>query len=215
MTDDQQKIIFDRFNKAEDNKKKLYRGAGLGLAISKSLIELLGGKIWVKSNKANMEESRQGGSQFYFTLPFISKKGNINNMTPNQNPSKSTTYNWGSKKILIAEDEDSNYRYLEMVLNKTKSIVLWAKDGVEAIEQCKTHEPDIILMDIKMPNMDGLEATREIKKIYPEIPIIAQTAFAMENDERLSLEAGCNAYLSKPVKAKKLLNTLSTFLLNE
>ncbi len=215
MDKDQQKIIFERFNKAEDNKKKLYRGAGLGLAISKSLIELLGGNIIVKSEKENPAENKYGFSEFYFTIPFMNTQEKNNDMTPNQTAIKSTSYNWSTKKILIAEDEDSNYHYLEMVLNKTKSEVIWAKDGIEALEECKKHEPDLILMDIKMPNMDGLEATREIKKIYPEIPIIAQTAFAMENDERLSLEAGCNAYLSKPVKAKKLLSTLSTFLLNE
>ena len=123
--------------------------------------------------------------------------------------------NWTNKTILIAEDEDSNYRYLEMVLNKTKAKILWAKDGQEAIELCKLHEPDLILMDIKMPNMDGLEATREIKKTHPEIPIIAQTAFAMENDERMSLEAGCNSYLSKPIKANRLLEVLTTFLKSE
>ncbi len=127
----------------------------------------------------------------------------------------SNTLNWNNKTILIAEDEDSNYRYLEMVLNKTKANVVWAKDGLEAIELCKQHIPDLILMDIKMPNMDGLEATRKIKKIYPEIPIIAQTAFAMENDERLSLEAGCNSYLSKPIKANKLLEVLTTFLMSD
>ncbi|HAF30454.1 MAG TPA: response regulator [Bacteroidales bacterium] len=125
------------------------------------------------------------------------------------------SFNWRDKKILIAEDEDSNYRYLEMVLNKTKAKILWAKDGIEAIELCKEHEPDLILMDIKMPNMDGLEATREIKKTHPEIPVIAQTAFAMENDERMSLEAGCNSYLSKPIKANKLMEVLSTFLISE
>ena len=123
--------------------------------------------------------------------------------------------NWSTKKILIAEDENSNYRYLEMVLSKTQATIIWAKDGIEAIELCKEHEPDLILMDIKMPNMDGLEATKEIKKIHPEIPIIAQTAFAMENDEHLSLEAGCNSYLSKPIKANKLIQTLSTFLISE
>ncbi len=127
----------------------------------------------------------------------------------------SNTLNWNNKTILIAEDEDSNYRYLEMVLNKTKANVVWAKDGLEAIELCKQHIPDLILMDIKMPNMDGLEATRKIKKVYPEIPIIAQTAFAMENDERLSLEAGCNSYLSKPIKANKLLEVLTTFLMSD
>ena len=125
------------------------------------------------------------------------------------------TFKWSNKTILIAEDEDSNYRYLEMVLNKTKAKVLWAKDGIEAIDMCKQFEPDLILMDIKMPNMDGIEATREIKKTHPEIPIIAQTAYAMENDEHLSLEAGCNSYLSKPIKAIKLLEVLSTFLIGE
>lgn len=126
-----------------------------------------------------------------------------------------TSFNWSKKTILIAEDEDSNYRYLEMVLNKTKVSIFWAKDGLEAIELCEEHEPDLILMDIKMPNMDGLEATREIKKTHPEIPIIAQTAFAMENDERMSLEAGCNSYLSKPIKASALLEALSTFLMSD
>lgn len=127
----------------------------------------------------------------------------------------SNTLNWNSKTILIAEDEDSNYRYLEMVLSKTKAKVVWAKDGIEAIKLCEQYNPDLILMDIKMPNMDGFEATRKIKKIHPEIPIIAQTAFAMENDERLSLEAGCNYYISKPIKPIKLLEVLSTFLMND
>jgi CheY-like chemotaxis protein len=127
----------------------------------------------------------------------------------------SNNFNWNNKTILIAEDEDSNFRYLEMVLNKTKANIVWARDGIEAVEKCKEVEPDLILMDIKMPNMDGLEATRQIKISHPEIPIIAQTAFAMENDERLSLEAGCNSYLSKPIKANKLMEVLSTFLLSE
>ena len=127
----------------------------------------------------------------------------------------SNNLNWSNKTILIAEDEDSNYRYLEMVLNKTKVNIIWAKDGIEAIKLCKQHVPDLILMDIKMPNMDGFEATREIKKIHPEIPIIAQTAFAMENDERLSIEAGCNYYISKPIKPIRLMEVLSTFLMDE
>ncbi len=125
------------------------------------------------------------------------------------------TYKWSNKTILIAEDEDSNYRYLEMVLNKTKAKILWAKEGLEATSLCNQYEPDLILMDIKMPNMDGLEATREIKKKFPEIPVIAQTAYAMENDEHLSLEAGCNSYLSKPIKANRILEVLSTFLIGE
>ncbi|MBU8892766.1 MAG: response regulator [Bacteroidales bacterium] len=207
MSEQQQKEIFTRFSKIESSKKKLYRGAGLGLAISKYLIELLGGEIWVESKKDK-------GSIFYFTIPFI-KLAKYENNKIIQTSMITNKFIWSNKTILIAEDEDSNYRYLEMVLNKTKAKVVWARDGVEAISMCKQHEPDLILMDIKMPNMDGLEATREIKKTYPEIPVIAQTAYAMENDERLSLEAGCNSYLSKPIKANKLLEVLSTFLISE
>lgn len=123
-----------------------------------------------------------------------------------------TDLNWSKKTILIAEDEDNNYRYLEIVLNKTKASIIWAKDGIEAIELCMKHKPDLILMDIKMPNLDGLEATREIKKIYPKIPVIAQTAFAMEQDKKMGLESGCSAYLSKPIKANVLIATISEFL---
>ena len=130
-------------------------------------------------------------------------------------PMRLNISNWNNKTILIAEDEESNYRYLEMVLSRTKAKIVWAKDGIEAINLCKEHKPDLILMDIKMPNMDGFEATREIKKTHPEIPIIAQTAFAMENDERMSLEAGCNSYLPKPIKISTLMKILSTFLMSD
>ena len=124
----------------------------------------------------------------------------------------SNTFNWNSKTILIAEDEDSNYHYLKMVLNKTKANIVWAQDGIEAINLCKEHEPDLILMDIRMPNMNGLETTRLIRKSKPDIPIIAQTAFAMENDERLSLEAGCSAYIQKPIQKLNLLSLINKFL---
>jgi two-component system sensor histidine kinase/response regulator len=126
-----------------------------------------------------------------------------------------TDINWSKKTILIAEDEDSNYKYLEIVLKKTKASLMWAKDGIEAIELCIKHKPDLILMDIKMPNLDGLEATRVIKKTHPNIPVIAQTAFAMEHDKKLGLESGCNAYLSKPIKANVLIAAISEFLDND
>ena len=124
----------------------------------------------------------------------------------------SNTFKWNNKTILIAEDEDSNYHYLKMVLNKTKANIVWAQDGIEAINLCKEHRPDLILMDIRMPNMNGLEATREIKKTHPEIPIVAQTAFTMENNEKMSREAGCSAYIQKPIQRPNLLNLLNKFL---
>jgi len=122
------------------------------------------------------------------------------------------SFNWSNKTVLIAEDEESNYRFLEMVLSRTGIKIIWACDGLEAIELAKINNPDLILMDIKMPNMDGLEATRRIKQIMPNVPIVVQTAFAMESDEKLSFEAGCSDYLSKPIRAKKLIEVVAKFL---
>ena len=127
-------------------------------------------------------------------------------------PTNTNFPSYENKTILIAEDEYSNFLYLQMVIKKTNANVVWAKDGIEATEYCKNNKPDLILMDIKMPLMDGLEATRRIKQISPEIPIVAQTAFAMENDGRLCLEAGCDEYVSKPIKKINLINLLSKFL---
>lgn len=121
-------------------------------------------------------------------------------------------YIWVNKSILIAEDEESNFRFLEMVLMRTQVKIIWAKDGIEAIDLCKKHKPDLILMDIKMPNMDGLEATRIIKNLFPKTPVIIQTAYAMENDEQISYKAGCDAYLSKPIRAKTLIQIVANFI---
>jgi CheY-like chemotaxis protein len=123
-----------------------------------------------------------------------------------------TKYDWSKKTILIAEDEESNYRFLEMVLLRTKIKIVWAKDGLKAVEMAKECNPDIILMDIKMPIMDGFEATRKIKILLPTIPIIAQTAYAMDSDEKLSFEAGCSYHLSKPIRAKTLIEVVAQYI---
>ncbi|OFX87401.1 MAG: hypothetical protein A2W99_07105 [Bacteroidetes bacterium GWF2_33_16] len=200
---DQQTQIFSRFTKVENDKKKLYRGAGLGLAICKNIINLLDGEIFVESeiNK---------GSTFYFTIPYI-KITDRDNLIKE---SKKTGFDfkWPGKTILIAEDEDSNYRFLEMLLSKTEARVLHAENGKQAIELYQKNEVDLILMDIKMPEMDGLDATRAIKRFDKEIPIIAQTAFAMENDEKMSRDAGCDAYISKPIRKQKLFELLNEYL---
>jgi len=201
LSADQQKRIFNRFIKLEDNKEKLYRGAGLGLAISKNLVSLLGGEIGVKSEL-------HVGSTFYFTIPNIKDLDATVQLSP---PEKKTPY-WPGKTILIAEDENSNFAYFKMLLSKTKANILHAITGNEAIELTNNQSVDVVLMDIKMPEMDGLEATRIIKSKNKNLPIIATTAFAMEDDDKTCLEAGCDTYISKPINEEKLLETIGRFL---
>lgn len=122
----------------------------------------------------------------------------------------------GSVKILVAEDEEVNYIYLQTILKFSKSRkfeVIHAKNGKEAVEMCnEVSNIDLVLMDIKMPVMNGYEATIEIKKNYPKLPIIAQTAFASSTDRKLALDVGCDEYISKPIDRLLLLNMIETFL---
>jgi len=203
LSEDQQSLAFSRFTKLETDKKKLYRGAGLGLAICKNIVRLLEGKIWIDSeiNK---------GSTFYFSIPYIelSEKKEV----IKEQKEQEIKYNWSGKTILIAEDEESNFRYLEIILMQTNINIIYAKNGVEAFNKFQKNNVDLILMDIKMPEMDGLEATTKIRKLDQDIPIIAQTAFAMENDEKMSLQAGCDDYISKPIRKLKLIKLINKYL---
>lgn len=204
LSNEQAKVIFDRFRKVNNaNNMKLYRGAGLGLAISKSLVEMLGGKIGVKSKLGD-------GSTFYFTLPYqsIEKKDTA---LP-ESKKDENKYNWPDKTILIAEDEETNYKYLEAIIRKTNANVLWAQDGLKAVELVNNNSDiSLILMDIKMPRMNGYEATKTIKKKV-KIPVISQTAYAMAGERQKSIEAGCDDYIPKPISAKRLLNMMHKYL---
>ncbi len=116
-------------------------------------------------------------------------------------------------KILIAEDVESNYLYLNAVLSKINAVVHWAKNGKEAVDIFKKEEKiDLILMDLQMPEMNGYEATKIIKEADPELPIIAQTAFAMSDDREKAINAGCDDYLAKPIKSKDLLHIVSKYI---
>lgn len=120
---------------------------------------------------------------------------------------------WSNKTILIAEDEDSNYLYLEAVLQKTGASLLWARSGEEAIDVCKQNpNVDLILMDLQMPNINGYEARNQIKSMFPNVPQIAQTAFAMADDEKRAMDAGFDAYISKPIRKGNLLSIVARFL---
>jgi len=198
--------IFERFNKLEVDTTKIFRGTGLGLAICKNLVERLGGHIGVNSVPGK-------GSSFYFTLPHLLTQ------STDKAPKKAKQQiveNETAGKILVVEDELSSYKYLQMLLKREGYQVLRAETGIEAIVAMQMH-PDIklILMDIKLPDMDGLTATREIKRLYPKVPIIAQTAFAMSNDESSSREAGCDDYLKKPIRRDVLLKIMNKWLPDE
>jgi CheY-like chemotaxis protein len=196
------KIIFQSFRQAEDDFDDEIRGTGLGLAISKKIIDLFGGEIWVES-KLNK------GSVFYFTVPYIqTNKEKV--MKPEI---KNELDNNREYVVLIAEDEDLNYRYLKEVLLGLKAKIFHAKNGLEAVEMCKQY-PDIelVLMDIKMPKMNGYMAASEIKKFRPKLPIIAQTAFAMLGDKDTAIESGCDDYISKPIKRDELLELIMKYV---
>lgn len=122
-------------------------------------------------------------------------------------------YDWSDKTVLIAEDVDDNFLFLKTFLRKTKINVLWAKDGKETIDICRENDNiDIILMDIRMPFIDGYEATRKIKEFKPDLPIIAQTAYALNSDYQKVFDAGCDEYITKPILGKILFQKMKKFL---
>jgi CheY-like chemotaxis protein len=127
--------------------------------------------------------------------------------------SSTEEFNWSTNTILIGEDELINFRLLEVMLSKTKVMILRGKNGLETFQLYKENpQVDLILMDIKMPEMDGCEVTREIRKTNPDIPIIAQTAYALEEEKEKSLEAGCTAYITKPINKRELLLLINSKL---
>jgi len=125
---------------------------------------------------------------------------------------QSTKPDWQGKCILVVEDEDHNYAYIHEILKRTHVTILRAENGIRAVERAKNEPIDLILMDIKMQEMDGIMATIEIRKILPDIPIIAQTAFAMEKERLACLDAGCDDYIAKPFEPLKLLERIKQYL---
>lgn len=189
--------IFELFRQAEIGPTRNYGGTGLGLSISKGLVELLNGKIW-------FESAHGVGSTFYFTLPY--------NYTKNQQiESPQMKYKKGEGIILIAEDEDFNFELITEYLSHFKFKILRARDGIEAIEICENNkEISLILMDIKMPRLDGYEAAKQIKAKFPGMYIFAQTAYAMKH-EREKYGNIFDAYITKPIQANQLTETISDF----
>ncbi len=192
--------IFESFHKGKEAEEEQHRGTGLGLTISKSFAELMKGKI-------HLESELNKGSVFTLELPFIpiAKK---NQKTPSIPDLQDTT-------ILIVEDEQMNYFLLFNAVSRTNATIIWAKNGSEALKilQQKENEVDLILMDIIMPIMGGIEATQKIKVLAPALPIIAQTACILAEDKKKILGAGCDGFLAKPLKKDKLFQLLEAHLL--
>jgi len=179
----------------------LRNGQKDGLEIFDDYIDLLGGTVW--------SESFYSGKQMVFSVP----DGNRNVELVKEEESKKRNYSWEGKTILIAEDEETNFLYLKAALSRTGVKILRAKNGMEAVSMIKTADPvDLILMDIKMPVMNGIDATLEIKTHNKKIKIIAQTAHASEEDRELYFQAGCVDYLAKPIHRDLLLTTISKYI---
>ena len=190
-------IIFERFRQGGKISSKTNEGTGLGLSISKAFVEMLGGKIWVESEEGQ-------GSAFYFTIPYITEK-QVENNNQNIHPIEEESGQIKNLKILIAEDDETSDFLITSILNKNSHKLLHATTGNETIEVCRNHPNlDLVLMDIRMADMSGLETTRRIRQFNMNVIIIAQTADALTDDREKAISAGCNDYISKPIDKEKL-----------
>ncbi|MFD1293087.1 PAS domain S-box protein [Lutibacter holmesii] len=198
----QHDVIFDRFIQVDEDYSKQSKGTGLGLAISKRFVELFKGEIWLNSSKE--------GTTIFFTVPYTKVKETIVRSVVDKKV-KIVESNI-EISILVAEDEEYNLLYINELFSKTNYKVIEAENGLEAVEMAKKHpEIKLILMDIKMPIMNGIEAMKEIKQIRPNIPIVALSAFAMESDKENALENGFDGYVSKPIDKKILFDLIQEF----
>lgn len=197
-------IIFDRFVQADNSRSRKYSGSGLGLAISKGFVDLLGGTMWAKSVV-------QKGSTFYFKIPFEKVKKVNPEISDSAKPK--SQYNWSGIKVLVAEDDFFSYKFLEGFLKQTQAEVLHAEDGNKALKICEDNkEIDIVLMDVQMPEMNGLDATSAIKKFRQELPIIAQTANAIAEEKQKCFEAGFDDFVTKPINITELFMKMDHWL---
>ena len=192
IADEKKEIIFERFRQGSESYDREFEGAGLGLSIAKSYVEILGGKIWVESELGK-------GSTFYFTIPYNAE---TEAKTVTKEPISTEDKDGVTKnlKILIVEDDEASEMFLSTALTKFDKELLIARNGIEAVEICRNNpDIDLILMDIRIPDMGGYEATRQIREFNKDVVIIAQTAYGLSGDRKKAIEAGCTDYISKPI----------------
>lgn len=204
ISKEKQEFIFDRFRQADESTSRRYGGTGLGLSISRSLAKLIGGDLTMSSNEGK-------GSRFLFNIPYKPVVTIYDEQTIEEVGYKIPK----GKKILIVEDVYSNFELVNEILEEFEPIVLHAVSGLKAIELFKkNNDTDLILMDIRLPDIDGFEVTNIIKSIKPDVPVIALTAYAMKSDKESAMDAGCDDFLTKPLKEERFLKTVEKYLLN-
>ncbi|MGE4556569.1 MAG: response regulator [Desulfovibrionaceae bacterium] len=205
LSEEQAQNAFESFTQGEDYMTRSQGGLGLGLTIASRLVELLGGRIWIESNSG-------GGASFHFTalLGLQPGVGTRSEESPSQ-------IDLSGVKVLVAEDNATSRTLAVRLLSQYGATAKAAQDGQQALEALATESFDLVLMDVQMPIMDGIQATRrirsgQVKRVQPNIPIVATTAHAMKGDAQRCLEAGMNRYLSKPLDINNLLKTISEVL---
>jgi PAS domain S-box-containing protein len=202
---DRLEAIFERFVQADIEDEKARQGAGLGLAITRSYVEMLDGKIWVDSEEGV-------GSTFYFTLPYHNHTEPIEEKVVQLLTSTDKTNQVKNLKILIAEDDDVSEMLIAINLKEFGKEILKARTGMEAVEACRQNTNiDLVLMDIRMPEMGGHEAVRQIRQFNTDVIIIAQTAYGLSGDRDKAIEAGCNDYIAKPIKKEELMGLIQKY----
>ncbi|MEA1877459.1 MAG: PAS domain S-box protein, partial [Bacteroidota bacterium] len=199
---DRIEAVFNRFEKADIEDKEVYEGSGLGLAISKSYVEVLGGKLIVSSKEGS-------GSTFTFSIPYTKKSLNEDGAKQN----KESGVSLKNLSVIVAEDDNNSKMFLESILKNRFAKIIYTTTGKETINKCRENpDTDIILMDIKMPDINGYDATREIRKFNPDVIIIVQTACGLEGDKEKAIEAGGDDYIAKPIKKEALLEMIQVCL---
>lgn len=200
---DLQNIVFEKFRQADETFTRKFGGTGLGLSISKRLTELLNGSIWVESEVGK-------GSSFYFMIPCRDLSWHVSRGSVGDSKALGFLHN---KTILLVEDEESNFLLIKTIMKHSEAIILWAKNGKEGVEMIDSHdEIALVIMDIKMPVMDGYEATRMSKILRPKLPVIAMTAHALYGDEEKAFENGFDNYIPKPISKTLLFSVLEQYL---
>ncbi|NTV99182.1 MAG: response regulator [Chlorobiaceae bacterium] len=202
-----QDSVFDRFRQLDNSLTRNHEGSGLGLCISRAYVEMLGGKI-------RAEPTTEAGSRFIFTLPYNPPESPSSPYEQMADTAGEPAEPPPSLTILIAEDDEVSRLLLKKTLKGQNIRILCAQTGTEAVEMVEQYpEIDLVLMDIKMPQLNGYDATRLIKQKRPELAVIAQTAFSMADERRKAMEAGCDGFIVKPVKKQELLELMKELLI--